>query len=376
VVGWANGVAAPLQVAVIKDNASFKQWYADSAFSIKSVSTLELPLLAGTTNQYQFSSGTTIYDDIYGIRVNGTGTLSSGFFPLEASAGVKMCNLWPYWATGLTTANCVANATNPVHQQWDPRFIANSTNGGPVTPVTGVARNFYFTSEIRYLFRYAGGETLTFFGDDDVWVYINGHLALDLGAPHERLQGTVTIQPGGNTATSALSVWNNQTNVAIPIPGYTAIASSGFGLTVGSTYEIAIFHADQHPRESNYQLTVSGYATTTSACVPTCGDGKVATGEECDDGGGNSDTAYGGCTTSCKFGPFCGDMVVNGPEQCDLGPKGNTATYGTGGCTAGCMNAHFCGDAIVDSAFGEQCDTGANNMDGSICNSTCHLTPK
>ena len=392
VVGWANGVAAPLQVAVIKDNASFKQWYADSTFSIKSVSTLELPLLAGTTNQYQFSSGTTVYDDIYGIRVNGTGTLSSGFFPLEASAGVKMCNLWPYWATGLTAATCVANATNPIKQQWDPRFTTNSDNGGPVTPVTGVARNFYFTSEIRYLFRYAGGETLTFFGDDDVWVYINGHLALDLGAPHERLQGTVTLQAGGNTAISSLAVWNNQTNVAVPIPGYTAITSTGFGLTVGSTYELAIFHADQHPRESNYQLTVSGYATTTSECVPTCGDGKVATGEECDDGNGgtpptggpcvglagacNDDAIYGGCTTACKLGPFCGDMIVNGPEQCDLGPKGNTATYGAGGCTAGCMNAHFCGDGIVDSAFGEQCDAGASNADGNVCNSKCQITPK
>jgi hypothetical protein len=69
-------------------------------------------------------------------------------------------------------------------------------------------------------------------------------------------------------------------------------------------------------------------------------------------------------------------MIVNGPEQCDLGSKGNTGTYGTGGCTAGCMNAHFCGDAIVDSAFGEQCDTGANNLDGSVCNSKCRLTPK
>jgi cysteine-rich repeat protein len=40
------------------------------------------------------------------------------------------------------------------------------------------------------------------------------------------------------------------------------------------------------------------------------------------------------------------------------------------------MNAHFCGDGIVDSAFGEQCDAGASNADGNVCNSKCLITPK
>ena len=32
--------------------------------------------------------------------------------------------------------------------------------------------------------------------------------------------------------------------------------------------------------------------------------------------------------------------------------------------------------AIVDSAFGEECHTRANDIDGSICNSKCRITPK
>ena len=129
--------------------------------------------------------------------------------------------------------------------------------------------------------------------------------------------------------------------------------------------------ADRHPPESNYQLTLQGFTTKKSNCMPRCGDGVISGGEECDCGdneftgerlpdcvGPNQDGEYGGCSTECKFGPFCGDEEVNGPEQCDKG-KNNGASYGEGGCTVGCTLPHYCGDGIVDAA--EECDLGTNN---------------
>lgn len=389
-----SGAASPryvqnVAVKVIDSEASFKQWFSDSDKSDKVVSTLELAQI-GATNQYQFSSsnGRTVYDDLHDIwlasvnmpRAGGATRLDSGFFPLENTMRPKLCNLWPYWVNSPT---CVAQDNATPNQQWNPRgwnsggAMPNPDEplGTPVKPVTGVERNFYFTSEVRYLFRFVGGETLQFFGDDDVWVFINGKLVLDLGAPHERMRGTVTLT-SGDVATWAISVQNVSTGEDLPIPGAKGSGMvTGLGLEVGKTYEIAIFHADRHPRESNYQLTLSGFSTEQTVCMPTCGDGVRTGAEECDEGPNNADGVYGGCTTECKFGPFCGDGIVDeeAGEECDEGRmNGVNAGYNETGCRASCKKPARCGDGVVDTAFGEQCDLGdGNNTDDGVCTSSC-----
>jgi cysteine-rich repeat protein len=61
-----------------------------------------------------------------------------------------------------------------------------------------------------------------------------------------------------------------------------------------------------------------------------CGNGTVETGEECDSGGDNSDTAADACRTTC-VNAHCGDGVIDTGEVCD---DGNT-TDGDG-CSATC----------------------------------------
>ncbi|MBN2194289.1 MAG: DUF4215 domain-containing protein [Polyangiaceae bacterium] len=337
-------------VKVIESAESFAQWYTDVP-GVNQTKRATLELASQGNNLFQFSSsnGNTVYDDLAEICDSNdqTGTLSSGFFPVDDMGGSPLCNIWPYWASGLGANDCCAGPDCPVGSQWDP-----DCDGGNPLPlnndgqVDGVMHNFYFTTEARYLFRYtaASAPTLSFYGDDDVWVFVNGQLALDLGAPHERLEDNVRI-------------------------------NQDFGLEDNRIYEIAVFHADRHPRESNYQLSLSGFTTIRSVCVPRCGDAQVTAGEECDLGDGvNNDTEYNGCTTECKFGPFCGDGVVNGPEACDDG-RNVTVAYNGDGCAPGCVWPPRCGNGQIDP--GEECDDAEANADAQCggCGTTCLLNP-
>jgi fibro-slime domain-containing protein len=166
--------------------------------------------------------------------------------------------------------------------------------------------NFSFTSEVHYWFKYDASKTyqLDFVGDDDVWVFINKKLAVDLGGIHEPVSGTITLD--------------------------AAAAEKLGSMTNGNVYEVAVFQAERQTTSSSYKLTLTGFNAAPSDCIPTCGDGNVELGEECDDGvnaGG-----YGQCGPGCKLtaAGYCGDGIVQTGEDCDDGVNNGNP------CPSGC----------------------------------------
>ena len=90
----------------------------------------------------------------------------------------------------------------------------------------GKDHNFAFTTEIHTTFIYNGGEKFTFQGDDDIWVYINKKLAIDLGGIHVQLQATVDLDAQAAT----------------------------LGISKGNSYDLAVFNAERHTTQSNFRI--------------------------------------------------------------------------------------------------------------------------
>ncbi|HEX9620309.1 MAG TPA: DUF4215 domain-containing protein [Polyangiaceae bacterium] len=241
-------------------------------------------------------------------------------------------------------------------------------------------RNFHFTSEIRYFFQYKGGETLTFRGDDDVWVFINGRHAVDIGGVHGALWGRVVL--GDEDSSCSLHEYSFGGATLPDCTSYTGAevddtADDRFGLTKGGLYQIAFFHAERHTSQSNFRLTLTNFVAGRSICTPVCGDGFLARGEVCDDGEDDNTGEYGACAPDCSGREFCGDEVeqTSDGEHCDDGV--NLTPYGGIGCSPGCVTPPRCGDGVVDVLFGEQCDLGTAGNVGAYggCTALCQFGP-
>lgn len=121
----------------------------------------------------------------------------------------------------------------------------------PTRPDTGGQQhNFSFTTELHSELTYTGTELLEVRGDDDIFVFLNGRLALDLGGVH-----------GPQTATVVLSQKAGQ-----------------LGLSVGDIVDLDIFQAERRTSGSSFQLTLPrlGFAPGTAAVAT---DGTPAAGE-------------------------------------------------------------------------------------------------
>ncbi len=169
--GDVPGVLGALDSGGIQSADSFDQWYRDvPGMNMSDLLTITL---------VRQDDGTYVFDDALDPLYGALG----GFFPIE-----------------------------------DQLF--GNPGGSP-------DRNFHFTYELHGTFMYdsAANQIFKFIGDDDVWVFINGEMVIDIGGVHPAVEQFIDI--------------------------------SRLGLTDGQTYKLDFFFAERHRTQSNFRIVTN-----------------------------------------------------------------------------------------------------------------------
>jgi fibro-slime domain-containing protein len=325
--------------------AAFEQWYRD-------VAGVNLPLVRDLTLSLQ-ADGSFLFD-------SAVDTANGQFDPIQGDGWQD-----PVVFDGLDPA--VYEGTEFCDVNLVPVPDAPTTPGG-------TARNMSFTTETRFVFEYQGGETFEFSGDDDVWVFVNDQLVMDLGGLHEVATGEFTLSAAAATQGIASITREGPAGSDLTLDDPITVQT---GMQLGGVYEAVLFHAERHECGSNFKLTLAGFDAPRSRCQEVCGDGVVTRSETCDEGEQNG-AGYGFCSAECTPGPRCGDGAVQpeGNEACDNGLNVDRYSTSATACGPGCTRPSFCGDSVLDATFGEQCDDGVNDNSYNGCGDTCKLGPR
>ncbi|MET0343974.1 MAG: fibro-slime domain-containing protein [Polyangiales bacterium] len=195
------------------DFQAFEGAFATTGLVNADLGTDRRPVYTGICEQ-----GKTLDDGVcpYGAQTSGKASFDQWYVDV---AGVNQ----PFPTTlPLTRNGSSFEYNNSAFFPIDGKGWGNQVNTGNEMQ----QHNFHFTTEVRTSFTYGGGEVFEFTGDDDLWIFVNGKLALDLGGLHQQRSKSIDFDA----------------------------QATKLGIEKGKTYRMDIFHAERRTSASNFKV--------------------------------------------------------------------------------------------------------------------------
>lgn len=170
-----------------------------------------------------FKGGSEFDGEFNGVEFQGDGWAWS--CPNEAPIG------WTFYTKGTEKSVGTVVKLNQIPEGKDPDSRWASGASDKTVLATG-GRNQHFCFESHATFTYKPGLRFSFRGDDDIWVYIDNKLAVDLGGTHLAAPGYVDLDK--------------------------FVGASG-GFTEGNKYDLDIFFCDRRTTMSNVRIKTNMY---------------------------------------------------------------------------------------------------------------------
>ncbi len=267
------------------DNQFFDQWYTDVAtINLRTNTTMDIPQDGDSkyfVYDYNFNNGG--YSPLDSIDPNSKQWISQK--PCNPSIqpngvceqyGPQSLSIFcpPYeYEYANTQEDYTKQNTYQLCKSWlqqgGPRYVGPVMDNGvyssaawPAAAANGTLglqhlRNYAFTMMGYAKFKYRASnqiptpEVFEFAGDDDMWIFVDGVLAVDLGGTHLSAPGSVNIQ--------TLALNNHGCHAGEPLSQYTNCtgASDATGWGDNTWHHLHFFYADRQTDGSNIYIRTS-----------------------------------------------------------------------------------------------------------------------
>ena len=208
----------------------------------------------------------TLDSDAYAVYFQGSASSDSTM----SIADLPVAYSWQsYYVTGFQPFRDISGQEKTIRNAVKSAVSLNSSNANTKAYTTSASYGFGMVTSVDFQMtddgRDVNGKDITFqfSGDDDVWVYVDGVLALDIGGTHDAVKGTINFATGDVTLTTSygriadkrtdenMSGCNragaslSQTNL------YTALGTTLTGFASSGRHTLTIYYMDRGKGRTN-----------------------------------------------------------------------------------------------------------------------------